>query len=276
MLWLVPVRVDAQSGGDSRPARGKVDGVEREARHSGHDHDDDDDCNDCDGGFGEAIFVGLFHALFGGGKGAMGAADDAILPGQGYLAYPYAEPGNRETFVLDRVATGLSFTTFSGTYFNDRAVGGTLEAGQLTLEGASDQLLGSLEYTMYREPTQTDTDYLHLIRAGVGGVPRLGRLGFARILVAGRGVILDNGRAAFGPELELGVQAFPVRPWGVSANARGALVKWNGGDWAGFTDLTANGSVFFGRVELMAGWRYTKIGSAEAFNGPTASLRLWF
>jgi hypothetical protein len=43
-----------------------------------------------------------------------------------------------------------------------------------------------------------------------------------------------------------------------------------------FADLTATGSYFVGRTELMAGWRYTKVGAADAFNGPTAGLRLWF
>jgi hypothetical protein len=212
------------------------------------------------------------HALF------MPAAHS----GQGYTRYPYAERDNPDVFAMKGMATGRRFGTVSGMYFDDRTVGGTLQAGQFSLEGANGPVLSSIEYTLYREPTRTDTDWMHLARVGLGGVPRLGRHGIMRVLAGARVIVLDNGESAIGPELELGVQAFPVRPWGFSATARGALVQWNSGlTWSiggtsPFADLMATGSYFVGPVEVQAGWRYTKLGQAQAFNGPTAGIRLWF
>lgn len=267
-LWLTPDAAVAQREAGTKPDRGKVDGVEREARRAGREDDGDEwECEDCGGGFFLFRMIGsALQAFFVPSK----------VPGQGYQRYPYAERDAAEPFVLDSAATGRRFGTFTGMYFNDQDVGGTLQAAQFALEGANGALVSAVEYTLYREPTQTDTDWLHLARVGLGVAPRLGRLGFVRLLAAGRLIVLDNGGAALGPELELGITTFPVRPVGVSANARGALVNWSGGGRSAFTDLTVTGSCFLGRAELMAGWRYTKVGSAEAFNGPTAGVRLWF
>jgi len=271
-LSLAAGTAGAQTRDHSKPAHGKIDGVEREARRAGSQGGSVVATDDDDGSLADQVVFGILHSIF--------IAPET--PGQGYLAYPYAEPHNRDAFVMRRMATGRQFVTMAGTYFNDQYVGGSLQAGQFTLEGANGMALSSLEYTLYREPTQTDTDWLHLARVAIGVAPRLDRFGYMRVLVGARVIVLDNGGSAVGPEFEVGVQAFPVRPWGVSASARGALVQWNSGfnwSWGGtspFADLNGNVSYFLGRVELQAGWRYTKVGTAQAFSGPTAGMRVWF
>ena len=265
-LWLTPSVADAQSETEPKPERGKVDGVEDEASRARR-NGDDWECLDCGGGF---FLFQMADAAF------RAMVMPSPHPGQGYHRYPYADTLDADAFVRSPVATGRRFGAMTASYFADNAVGGTLQAGQFSLEGANGVMHAGMEYTLYREPTQTDTDWLHLARVSVGVVPRMGRLGFMRIALAARAVILDNSDAAIGPELEVGMQAFPARPWGAAVNARGALLHWNWGGSSGFADLTATGSYFVGRAELMAGWRYTKVGSAEAFNGPTAGVRLWF
>jgi len=273
-LSLAAGTAGAQDRDHPKPARGKIDGVEREARRasSGSGGSAVVVTDDDDGSLADQVVFGILHSIF--------IAPET--PGQGYLAYPYAEPRNRDAFVMRRMATGRQFVTMAGTYFNDQDVGGSLQAGQFTLEGANGMALSSLEYTLYREPTQRDTDWLHLARVAIGVAPRLDRFGYMRVLFGARVIVIDDGSSAIGPELEVGVQAFPVRPWGVTASARGALVQWNSGldwSWGGtspFADLNGNLSYFLGRVELQAGWRYTRIGGADAFNGPTAGVRLWF
>ncbi len=271
-LFLAAGPLLAQSEPD-KPARGKIDGVEREARRGDGDGIVVDGDGDEDG-------VWLVFRVIGSALHAL--VTPAARPGQGYTRYPYAEPGNPDAFAMEGMATGRSFGNVSGTYFDDRTVGGTLQAGQLSLEGANGMIVSGLEYTLYREPTRSDTDWLHLARVALGAAPRLGRHGIMRVMVGARVIVLDNGESAVGPELELGVQAFPVRPWAVSASARGALVTWNSGlNWriggtSPFADLQATGSYFMGPVELQAGWRYTRIGAAPAFSGPVAGVRLWF
>ncbi len=262
-----PAAAPAQSDPQPKPERGKVDGVEGEARRARRESDGVE-CVDCGGsGFflidmAEAALRAFFVT--------------SPHPGQGYHRYPYADTLDADPFVRGTVASGRRFGAFSASYFADDAEGGTLRAGQIALEGANGVVHAGVEYTLYREPTQTDVDWLHLARVSIGAVPRLGRVGFLQAGLAARAVSLDNGNTAVGPELELGVQTFPGRPWGVAVNARGALVSWSWGGSSGFADLTANGSYFVGRAEVIAGWRYTKVGRAAAFNGPTAGVRLWF
>jgi hypothetical protein len=206
------------------------------------------------------------------------AVDLLIRPGPGprYHPYPYADSTDPEPFQRSGRVGRRRFGAVTGTWFADAARGATLGAGQVTVEGANGPYHASLEYALYLEPTRTDTDYLHLVRAGFGAVPRLGDSGYMRFGVGARVLVLDDGDAAVGPELELGAQLFPVRPWGVSVLARGALINWSWTGGSPFADLTATGSYFTGRYELLAGWRYTKVGSAVAFSGPAAGVRLWF
>ena len=268
---VAPATLVAQS---DRPSRGKVDGVERDARRSGrsgYNESNDDD----DGPWFLQIIIGLFHSDHEHEK----AEPDVTLPptpGRGYQDFPYADSAEPDPFLREHVLDGRGFGTISATYFNDNAVGGTLQAGQVAWEGAQGPVYAALEYALYREPTRTDVDWLHTFRAEIGALPRLGRLGFARIGGGVRALVLDNGVPAAGPEVEVGVELFPRRPWGVGGTARGAIVHWSGGGDRGMADLTAHASYFVGRFELMAGWRYMAIGSAPAFNGPTAGVRVWF
>ena len=269
---LAPAPLVAQA---DKPDRGKIDGVEREGRRASRNAGGDDR-----GGW----FIELILGLFRGDDHAHAAPPDEPpppRPGRGYGPYPwYADTTGDsivvEPFVREHVMERRGFHALSATYFDDNAIGGSLRAGQLSYEAASGAASLSLEYTLYREPTQRDVDWLHTARIGLDVLPRIGRIGFARAGVAARGLVLDNGMAAGGPELEVGFQAFPARPWGVAATARGAIVEWSGGGSSGMAELTAQASYSIGRFELMAGWRYLKIGSAEAFNGPTAGLRVWF
>jgi hypothetical protein len=269
LTLLGPATLAAQS---DRPHRGKIDGVERDARRSGGNGNNNDSDDDDDAPWFVQIIFGLFHS----GDHEKGTEPLPPTPGRGYQDYPYADTAESDGFLREHVLRGRGFGAVSGTYFNDNAVGGTLQAGQVAWEGAQQEFYASLEYSLYREPTQTDVDWLHSFRAEVGGLPRLGHLGFARIGGGVRVLVLDNGVPAVGPELEVGAELMPRRPWGVGGSARGALVHWNGGGTRGMADLSAHASWFLNRFELMAGWRYVAIGSAPAFNGPTAGLRVWF
>ena len=272
LLLSGPALLAAQS---DRPGRGKIDGVEREGRrsgHRGHDHDDDEG----GGGF-FGFIIGLFHSDDEADRSADPPVTLPPTPGRGSQDYPSADTADSNPFLREHVLDGHGFGNLSATYFDDNAIGGTLQAGQVAWEGAIEEAYASVEYTLYREPTRTDVDWLHTLRLGVGGIPRLGQLGYLKVGPALRVVVLDNGRPALGPELEVGAELLPHRPWGVGGTARGALVKWTETNtWSGMADLTAHASVYLGRLELMAGWRYMVIGSAPAFNGPTAGVRLWF
>ncbi len=278
VLALLGATLPAAARAQDQPSKGKIDDVERSAerteRSGDGDHDDDD------GGF----FVGLLRFIFHPHPRTVVVVSDSLAtprelpepPGQGYLAYPWARPIGDERFVLRGVTSGRDFGNFSGAYFIDDQ--STLRAVQLSLEGAYDKAFIGLEYAFYREPTPAGTDYLHLARVGVAAVPPLGDLGYLKLGVGVQGLFLDNGDAAGGPELEAGVQLFPVRPFGLGATARVAPMTWKGGPVFsfGFVDLMANGSVFIGRVELQAGYRWTRVGVGTPFRGPTAGLRVWF
>ncbi|MEK6767349.1 MAG: hypothetical protein AABY85_00015 [Gemmatimonadota bacterium] len=273
---MLPATLRAQNG--ERPRRGKVDEVERSrdrdsrGRNGNRGNDDDGD------GGGWFIFRIIGHLICGCGDSDSHQADPpeprAPTTGQGYLPHPYADRRARETFVLREVREGRTFGSVSGAYFRDDV--STLRAGHFALDGASGAAYGSLEYDYHREPKANETDYLHLWRAGVGAMPRLGRIGYLRVGVAARGVVLDDGDGAAGPELELGAKIFPLRPWAVSATGRVATLSWDGQSWFGFSQWAATASVFAGPVEIEGGAHWTRIGSAPAFYGPTLGARIWF
>ena len=269
----LPSELAAQS---ERPRRGKIDEVERSrerdrGRNQGRSADDDGD------GGGWFIFRMIGSLICGCGGDPHGAPPHeprAPVTGQGYLPYPYADRRALETFVLADVREGRGFGTVSGTYFRDDA--STLRAGRVVVEAAHGAAYGSLEYDYHREVKANEIDYLHLWRAGVGGLPRLGRIGYLRIGVAAQGVVLDDGDNAAGPELELGAKIFPRRPWGLSATGRVATLSWDGDSWFGFAQWSATASVFTGRVEIEGGAHWTRIGTSPAFYGPAVGARVWF
>ena len=195
--------------------------------------------------------------------------------GQGYLDYPFAGHDTTVTFVRQHAHEGRSFGAFSGQYFADQ--GSTTKAGRFALEGATGMLRGELEYSYYREPLLTRVDQMHTFRAAGGLQPRLGRKAYVVLTGGVRGVFLDNGRDAFGPEGELGIQTFPQRHFGVNVTGRLAGIVWNGtSDWQPLREVNATGSLFINRVELQAGWHWLRIGDAPAFGGPMLGTRLWF
>ncbi len=80
---------------------------------------------------------------------------------------------------------------------------------------------------------------------GLGGLPPIANVGFLAIGLGVRGVALDNGSLSIGPDLEVGMQLLPVRPFGVSVT---------------------------GRVALM----WTRFGDVSPVTGPTLGARVWF
>jgi hypothetical protein len=247
-----------------QPSGGKIGDVERSAdsargrRDRGRDrHGDHDD------GFGPRIFL---HVLFWVPRDT----------GQGYLDYPYQGSGRPATFVRRNVWEGRAFGTFTAAYFSDAS--STLRAGQFAIEWTGGAWERQLDYTFYREPLAGRTDYLHLLRFGMAGLPPLGEVGYLRIGFGVQTVILDDGDAAVGPQLELGAQLFPASPLGVGATMRLAPLTWEGGPvfGTGFVDLMGHGSVFLGPAELMVGWRWTRVGVGSPFSGPTAGVKFWF
>jgi hypothetical protein len=244
---------------------GKIKDVEHSAannKNQGSDGADDDD-----GWFfgGARFFVrAIWHTMI-------------YVPrdtGQGYLAYPYATFGS--TFVVPDVAWGRTFGTVSASYFRDD--GSTLRGGHFAVEWVGGVMDRTIEYSYFSERTAGGTDHLSMLHAGVAALPRLGDLGYLKVGLAFQGVFTDQGDVATGPELVLGAQLFPRRPFGLGATARVAPLTWAGGPAfsTGFVDLMANGSVFFGRMELQAGYRWTRVGVGSPFGGPTLGLRAWF
>jgi hypothetical protein len=242
---------------DDQPKTGKIGNVEREAREARRDgghHGDDDD-----GGGGAFAFL---HVVFGYPR----------EPGQGYEPYPYRHAD--QPFVHDSVLTGRRFWTVSGQYFADDE--STLRGGQFAFEGANGLFTYGIETTQFIERLAGETDRLFTARVMVGVLPPLGRIGFVRVGLAARGLVTDQGDAAGGPELELGVQLFPRRPFGLDATGRGAFMSWDHNSYFFMSDLQLGGSVFLGPLEMRAGYRRMQVGSATAFNGPTLGLRVWF
>lgn len=239
------------------PARGKIDGVEREADTGGAASADDD---------GGSFLDFAWDVLGFLGRAAKGH-------GQGYQRYPWAGPDS-DPFVLRDVAQGRRFYTLSAAGFDD--AGSTTTGRIMAFEMTKSEIQLELEYVGLRERTQTDVDRLHLLRAGLSVVPRTGANGFVRLGAAGRSIILDDGRAAGGPELEIGGQYFPARPLGIDVRLRGALLAWDAGSAFTMLESITTASVFVGRVEVVGGWRWTKIEAVPAFGGPTVGVRLWF
>jgi hypothetical protein len=195
--------------------------------------------------------------------------------GQGYLDYPFEGHDTTVTFVRSHVRTGRSFGAFSGQYFADQ--GSTTKAGRFALEGASGMFRGELEYSFYAEPLLTRTDQMHTFRVAAGVQPGMGRKAYVIFTGGLRGVVLDNGRSAFGPEGELGLQTFPQRHLGLNVTGRLAGIVWNGtSGMQPLREVNATGSLFINRVELQAGWHWLRIGDAPAFGGPMLGTRLWF
>ncbi len=273
LLAAAPCRLAAQDD----QGKGKIDDVEHSASHTprsgGGDRDDD----------GGGFFFGMLHFLFHAHHHAPPVAGDTIVapeppepPGQGYLKYPWGRPIGEERFVLQNVSTGRDFGSFSGAYFIDDQ--SSLRSAQFTLEGTYDKANITLAYSFYREPRPDQTDYLHLARIGVAYLPPIGDVGYFKLGLGLQGLYLDNGDAAGGPELEAGLQLFPVRPFGLSANARVAPMTWKDGPVFsfGFVDLQASGSLFIGRVELLGGYQWTRVGVGTPFRGPMMGMRVWF
>lgn len=194
--------------------------------------------------------------------------------GQGYLDYPYAGGDEGEVFVRRRTVERRTFAAVSGQYFADR--GSTTEAGRFSIEGAYAMVRGQAEFNQYVEPVAGGEDRMRTYRVGVGIQPRLGSRGYIVAGAALRGIELDDGSDASGPEAELGLQLFPVRPLGLSVSGRIAALSWTGLDDFTFRELNAAGSFFMNRVELQGGWHWMRVGDTPAFGGPVVGIRIWF
>ncbi len=213
---------------------------------------------------------------FFGGWHVFGEVMFGVFPhdtGQGYQTYPYASRGS---YVRRAVTDGRSFGAVSSAYFADDQ--STLKAMHFDVEWAGGLIHRELEFSAFWEPLADGrTDHLQMLRFGFTAVPPLGEVGYLK-LGAGFQVVTVGSDAATGPEFEAGVQLFPARPIGVSATARVAPLTWAGGEvWGvGFVDLMAGGSVFFGPLEVQAGYRWTRVGVGRPFRGPTLGMRIWF
>ena len=201
---------------------------------------------------------------------------DSSRAGQGYLAYPYQDPRALEHFVLQDVRTHREFGNLSATYFRD--AGSTLRGLHVAFEGAHDVAGLSAEYDYFREPTSSGTDHLHLARLGVAGIGRLSHAAYLRTGLALRAMALDDGRIALGPEGEVGLQVFPLRPLAFDGTFRIAGLTGAGAAWFGtaLIDAAAGAGVLVGRVELRGGYRLLVIGNATTLAGPSLGARIWF
>ena len=261
VLTLSPVWPMLAQDDSSRPRRGKIDGVEKDKDRS---DGDDDDC-DCDSAWWIEVGEGLYHLFTPRGIG------------RGYRSYPYSyrDSAESDSPFLVRHTKGRSYGTLALSVFDD--AGSTLSSARFAFEGAAALAYWSLEFSAYREPLLTHTDHLYAWRAGIGVTPRPGPRTMLRIGVAARGIVLDDGSSASGPELELGAQLLPRRPFGLNVTGRLAGLSWDGSDdELTLRELNTSGSIFVGRWEVMAGWHWMKIGSAPAFGGPLLGTRLWF
>ncbi|MFI5279566.1 MAG: hypothetical protein ACHQU1_03645, partial [Gemmatimonadales bacterium] len=194
---------------------------------------------------------------------------------QGYQPYPYAgADSTSETFAQQHASVRRSYGAVTMTYFSD--AGSTTKAGQIALEGAVGRLRGELEFARYAESVTGGKDHLSTLRLGVAAQPRISSNAYLIAGVAARGVILDDGSKAWGPEGELGLQVFPMRPFGLNVTERLAGLSWNGNDYFLFQELNTTGSVFINRVELQGGWHWMKVGGSPAFGGPVLGMRIWF
>lgn len=259
VLVLLGLLVSPLAAQEEHPSKGKIDDVEHSA----------DDAKKKGTGlwFVDMIgdgFHGFWHVF----------TYVPTQPGQGYQAYPYAAPGD-ERFVIRSTTAGRTFASVSGAYFADQE--SSLRAGNFSFEWAGGMLLRSMDYSYYREPRPDGTDHLHLFHVGVAAAPPVGQVGYVKIGLGFQSVFLDTGDAAFGPSLDFGAQLFPRPPFGLAFNGRLAPMTWVGGPiyGVGFAEFAGTGSVFVGRIEIQAGYRWTRIGLGVPFRGPTLGLRAW-
>ena len=197
-------------------------------------------------------------------------------PGQGYVDYPYADPRALEHFVLKDVVTHRGYSTLSGSYYAD--VGSTLTGYRVAWDRVRSVVSLNAEFDTFKEPTATDVDHLAMLRVGAAGLARLSHAAVFRSGLGVRVMVLDDGRAALGPELELGIQAFPLRPVAFDGTFRVAGLSGAGASWFGTALLEGSigAGVLVGRVEARAGFRTLVIGSSTTLAGPTLGARIWF
>jgi hypothetical protein len=200
---------------------------------------------------------------------------EAATFGTTFLDYPYAGGSLSDaTFIQDDAPGRRSYANLTGQYFGDGE--SQVEAGRFALEYGRGLFRSELAYSQYVEPIASGKDRMHVWRAAVGVQSRLTDRANIVAGVALRGVNLSGGDDAYGPEGELGLQVLPFRPVGINLNGRIAALSWAGEAPFAFRELNATGSFFVGRMELQAGWHYLKLGSAPAFTGPVAGVRVWF
>jgi hypothetical protein len=195
---------------------------------------------------------------------------------QGCLDYPYADRRPLEHFVLRDVRTHQRFGSLTGWHFRDG--GSTLSGTHVAWEGARSPVGFSLEYDSFREPTATETDRLHLARLGLSELARLSHSALLRTGLGFRAMVLDDGRVALGPEIDVGTQVFPLRPLAFDGTFRVAGLTGAGASWLGtvLIEASTGAGVLVGRVELRAGLRWLVIGYATTLAGPTLGTRIWF
>ena len=197
------------------------------------------------------------------------------MGGQGYLDYPYADVAESEdTFVQSHTEGRHSFGALSGYYFKDQ--GSTTQSGNVQLEGAIKLFRMEAEYGQYREPLTSSTNVMHTGRAAIGVQPALGPRGYLTATIGARGLWLDDGSDAYGPEASLGMGILPFRPLGINVTGRVAAMTWTGQDHFMMSEINTTGSIFLGRLELQGGWHWMKLEGSPAFGGPMVGTRIWF
>ncbi len=227
------------------------------------------------GGWWYPAYYPRFHRPDDEGEAREVDEDSEPAFGQTYLDYPYAGPSlSGSTFVQNDAPGRRGYGTLSGQFFGDRE--SEVQAGRFSLQGVHRLFHGEFTYAQYVEPIAGGTDRLQTWHATAGVQPRLGDRASLLVAAGIRGVDVRGGGDAYGPEAELGLRVLPVRPLGINLNGRLASLSWTGDDYFTFREVDATGSVFVGRIELQAGWHYMKVGSAPAFTGPVAGIRVWF
>ncbi len=269
MMVFVPAAAAAQGG--------KIDDVKRTAGSSGGGSDRHDDGGDhCN------LLCGLLHAILfshsdGSANAPAPATGDSLkppeLPTQTYAVYPWGGPRVDRAFVTRGPYYRPSFGVASMTYFKDAA--STLNGMSVAVEGGFQEGRIALDLTVYDEQTLGDEDMLNTARLEIGGVGRLGR-GFYTGGVGGRLVCLDNDECAYGGDVAMGARVLPLRPFILSANASLGGMKWHDGDWFLVTEYNTSAGLLLGRFEVGVGWHWLKLGTANAFGGPTFVGRVWF
>ena len=117
---------------------------------------------------------------------------------------------------------------------------------------------------------------MHTGRVAVGIQTAFGPRGYLTAVVGARGLWLDDGSDAFGPEGSLGIQLLPVKPLGINVTGRVAALTWTGQDHFVMSEVNTTGSIFLGRLELQGGWHWMKLEGSPAFGGPVVGTRIWF